>query len=49
LLQANEKLAVSQIMDQNLGSLPTLRIGNGVFPGVVTIRRTIMNARVRPN
>jgi hypothetical protein len=43
------QLAGSKTMDQNLGSLPPLRIGNGVCPGVVTIRETIANVCVRPN
>jgi hypothetical protein len=42
-------LAGSQTMDQNLGSLPPLLIGNGRCPGVVAIRQAITNACVRPN
>jgi hypothetical protein len=45
----DNRLAGSQTMDQTLGSLPALRIGNGVCPGVVTIRTTITNACVRPH
>ncbi|HEX3697897.1 MAG TPA: laminin G domain-containing protein [Polyangia bacterium] len=42
-------LAGSQTMDQNLGSLPPLLIGNGRCPGVVAISPAITNACVRPN
>jgi len=43
------RLAGSQTMNQNLGSLPPLRTGTGACPGVVTIGETIANACVRPN
>ena len=42
-------LAGSQTMDQNLGSLPPLLIGNARCPGVVAISHAITNVCVRPN